>query len=124
MFEDLTRMVLNPDVVTRTRGVIEKCSFCVQRIQEGKLNAKKESRALIDGEIKTACQSACPTNALTFGDQNNKESVVSKTFKDSGRNYYIFEEQHFLPAVGYQVKVRNKDEEPIRGFIHNEEFNL
>lgn len=124
MFEDLTRMVLNPDVVTRTRGVIEKCSFCVQRIQEGKLNAKKEDRLLKDGEIRTACQSACPTNAITFGDQNNKESVVAKTFSGSGRNYFIFEEQHFLPAVGYQVKVRNKDEEPVRGFIHNEEIHL
>ncbi|MDB5227683.1 MAG: Fe-S-cluster-containing hydrogenase subunit [Bacteroidota bacterium] len=121
MFEDLTRMVLNPDVVTRTRGVMEKCSFCVQRIQEGKLNAKKEDRLLQDGEIKTACQSACPTNAITFGDQNNKESAVAKTFAENGRNYFIFEEQHFIPAVGYQVKVRNKNEEPIRGFIQNEE---
>jgi molybdopterin-containing oxidoreductase family iron-sulfur binding subunit len=121
MFEDLTRMVLNPDVVTRTRGVMEKCSFCVQRIQEGKLNAKKENRTVVDGEIKTACQSACPTNAIVFGDQNNKESVVAKTFAENGRNYFIFEELHFLPAVGYQVKVRNKNEEPIRGFIQNEE---
>ncbi len=122
MFEDLTRMVLNPDVVTRTRGVIEKCSFCVQRIQEGKLNAKKEGRTLKDGEVRTACQTACPTNALIFGDQNNKESVLAKTFDKSGRNYFIFEEQHFLPAVGYQVKVRNKAEEPVRGFIQNEEI--
>ncbi len=117
MFEDLTRMVLNPDVVTRSRGVIEKCSFCVQRIQEGKLNAKKEGRPLKDGEVKSACQTACPTNAITFGDQNNKESAVSKTFENSGRNYYVLEEQHFLSAVGYQVKVRNKDEEPAEFFI-------
>ena len=117
MFEDLTRMVLNPDVVTRSRGVIEKCSFCVQRIQEGKLTAKKEGRPLKDGEIKSACQTACPTNAITFGDQNNKESVVAKTFDTNGRNYFVLEEQHFLSAVGYQVKVRNKDEEPAEFFI-------
>ena len=117
MNDDLTRMVLNPDVVTRSRGVIEKCSFCVQRIQEGKLTAKKEGRPLKDGDVKSACQTACPTNAITFGDQNNKESVVAKTFDTSGRNYYVLEEQHFLSAVGYQVKVRNKDEEPAQYFI-------
>ncbi|MFN8284694.1 MAG: TAT-variant-translocated molybdopterin oxidoreductase [Chitinophagales bacterium] len=118
MFEDLTRMVLNPDVVTRSRGVIEKCSFCVQRIQEGKLTAKKEGRVLKDGDVKTACQTACSTNAIIFGDQNNKESVVAKTFETSGRNYFVLEEQHFLSAVGYQVKVRNKDEEPNEFFIY------
>ncbi len=118
MFEDLTRMVLNPDVVTRSRGVIEKCSFCVQRIQEGKLTAKKEGRPLKDGDIKTACQTACPTNAIVFGDQNNKEGVVAQTFDQSGRNYFVLEEQHFLSSVGYQVKVRNKTEEPANYFIH------
>ena len=121
MFEDLTRMVLNPDVVVRSRGVIEKCSFCVQRIQEGKLNAKKAGRPLQDGEIKTACQTACPTNAITFGDQNNKEGAVAKTFNTNGRNYFVLEEQHFIPAVGYQVKVRNKDEEPAEYFIFKPE---
>ena len=119
MFEDLTRMVLNPDVVTRSRGVIEKCSFCVQRIQDGKLTAKKEGRPLKDGEIKTACQSACSTGAITFGDQNNKESHVAKTFETDGRNYFVLEEQHFLSAVGYQVKIRNKDEEPAQFFIEH-----
>jgi MoCo/4Fe-4S cofactor protein with predicted Tat translocation signal len=119
MFEDLTRMVLNPDVVTRSRGVIEKCSFCVQRIQEGKLNAKKEGRPLEDGEIKTACQSACSTGAIVFGDQNNKESAVAKTFETAGRNYFVLEEQHFVSVVGYQVKIRNKDEEPAQFFIEH-----
>lgn len=121
MFEDLTRLVLNPDVVTRSRGVIEKCSFCVQRIQEGKLSAKRENRPLKDGDIKTACQTACSTNAIIFGDQNNKESVVAKTFETNGRNYFLLEEQHFLPSVGYQVKVRNKDEQPARYFIDKSE---
>mgnify|MGYP003738253023 FL=1 len=114
-------MVLNPDVVVRSRGVIEKCSFCVQRIQDGKLNAKKAGRPLQDGEIKTACQTACPTNAITFGDQNNKDGVVAKTFNTSGRNYFVLEEQHFIPAVGYQVKVRNKEEESAQYFIFKPE---
>lgn len=119
MFDSLTRMVLNPDVVVRTRGVIEKCSFCTQRIQEAKLTAKKDNRKIVDGDVKTACQTACPTNAIVFGDMNDKESQVAKAF-DSGRNYFLFEEQHFLAHVGYQVKVRNKDEEPQRGFIQQE----
>ena len=75
--DDLGRMVLNPDVTVRARGVMEKCSLCVQRIQTGKLDAKKEGRAVMDGEIETACASACPTNAITFGDYNDKSSKLS-----------------------------------------------
>jgi molybdopterin-containing oxidoreductase family iron-sulfur binding subunit len=117
MYEDLTRMVLNPDVTVRTRGVIEKCSFCVQRIQAGKLSAKKEGRTLNDQDVTTACQASCPADAITFGDINDKNSAVHQAFFENPRNYYIFEEQHFLPSVGYQVKVRNKDEKPANKFI-------
>ena len=78
MNDDLTRMVLNPDVTVRSRGVMEKCSFCVQRMQEGKLKAKKEDRVLKDGEAKTACMQACPTDAIVFGNVNDKESRVSE----------------------------------------------
>lgn len=116
MYEDLTRMVLNPDVTVRSRGVIEKCSFCAQKIQESKLTAKKEKRKLKDGDIKTACQTACPTNAITFGDINDKESEVYKMFFKNARNYHLLEEQHFLPSVGYQVKIRNKEEKPAKDF--------
>ncbi|MBX7225413.1 MAG: TAT-variant-translocated molybdopterin oxidoreductase [Chitinophagales bacterium] len=116
MYEDLTRMVLNPDVTVRTRGVIEKCSMCVQRIQEGKLTAKKENRTLRDGDIKTACQTSCPTNAIIFGDINDGNSAVHKAFFEEERNYHLFEELHFLTNVGYKVKVRNKDEEPALYF--------
>ncbi|MCP4121662.1 MAG: TAT-variant-translocated molybdopterin oxidoreductase [Bacteroidetes bacterium] len=116
MFEDLTRMVLNPDVTVRCRGVIEKCSFCVQRIQEGKLQAKKEARPLRDGDIKTACQTTCPSNAIAFGDLNDKDSEVHKLVYKNSRNYHLLEEQHFLPSIGYSVKVRNTDEEPIKNF--------
>ncbi|TVR80450.1 MAG: 4Fe-4S dicluster domain-containing protein [Saprospirales bacterium] len=107
--DNLTRMVLNPDVTVRTRGVIEKCSFCVQRIQEGKLKAKNERRALRDGDIKTACVSACPTGAIQFGDMNDKESKVSKD-KESPLNFYVLEEVNVQSSVGYLMKVINKDE--------------
>ncbi len=102
----LGKMVLNPDVVVRERGVVEKCSFCVQRIQEKKLQAKVEERSLVDGEIKTACQQACPADALVFGDLNDPESKVSGMFRDE-RNYHLLEELHTLPSVGYLTKVRN-----------------
>ncbi|MFC2150893.1 4Fe-4S dicluster domain-containing protein [Bacteroidota bacterium] len=104
---DLPRMVLNPDVTVRAKGVIEKCSFCIQRIQEKKLNAKLENRALQDGEIKPACQQTCPANAIVFGDLNDKNSKVYKLFKEQ-RRYHLLEELHTLPSVGYLTKVRNK----------------
>jgi len=103
---DLGRMVLNPDVTVRERGVVEKCSFCIQRIQEAKLTAKNERRLLKDGEVKPACAQACPSNALVFGDLNDPESKVSKMIKDP-RNYHLLEELHTLPTVGYLTKIRN-----------------
>ncbi len=107
--DNLTRMVLNPDVTVRVRGVMEKCSFCVQRIQEGKLTAKREGRALRDGDVRSACQTACPTGAITFGDINNKDSEISKKFKDE-LNYIVLEEVNTRPSVQYTAKVINKDE--------------
>jgi MoCo/4Fe-4S cofactor protein with predicted Tat translocation signal len=103
---DLGRMVLNPDVTVRERGVVEKCSFCVQRIQEAKLKAKNERRLLKDGEIRTACMQACPSGALVFGDLNDKNSKVAQLIKDP-RNYHLLEELHTLPSVGYLTKIRN-----------------
>ncbi|MBI4929838.1 MAG: TAT-variant-translocated molybdopterin oxidoreductase [Bacteroidetes bacterium] len=103
---DLGRMVLNPDIVVRSRGVMEKCTFCVQRIQEGKLNAKKEDRKLTDGDIQSACQTACPTNALLFGDLNNPETEISKLFEDE-RRYLLLEEVGVQPNAFYLTKVRN-----------------
>lgn len=103
---ELGRMVLNPDVTVRERGVVEKCSFCVQRIQDAKLKAKNERRLLKDGEIQTACMQACPSGALVFGDLNDKNSRVSKLIEDP-RNYHLLEELHVLPSVGYLTKIRN-----------------
>jgi molybdopterin-containing oxidoreductase family iron-sulfur binding subunit len=106
MNNEFTQLVLNPDVTTRSRGVMEKCSMCVQRIQAGKLAAKLDKRKLKDGDIKVACQQTCPTNAIIFGDGNDPESEVSKALK-SERTYYVLEEINVKPGVGYQTKVRN-----------------
>jgi molybdopterin-containing oxidoreductase family iron-sulfur binding subunit len=105
--DDLGRMVLNPDVTVRTRGVMEKCSFCVQRIQSTKLVAKKESRMIIDGELATACSDACPTNAIIVGDWNDSKSSVFAS-SNSKRSYQALEEVGVKPNVWYKVKVRNE----------------
>ncbi|HTS43300.1 MAG TPA: TAT-variant-translocated molybdopterin oxidoreductase [Puia sp.] len=111
MGDDLTRMVLNPDVVVRSRGVMEKCSFCVQRLQDGKLKAKKENRPLKDMEdVRTACQQACPTEAIVFGNINDSQSKITKTrAENSERLFYALEELHVLPNVNYLAKIRNTD---------------
>ena len=109
MNEDLTRMVLNPDVTVRARGVIEKCSFCVQRLQDSKLESKKQQDPTIVRNVKTACMQACPTNAIHFGNVNDKESEVSKARKDDNRTFYVLEQLHVLPNVSYLAKIRNTD---------------
>ncbi len=108
--DEVKRMVLNPDVVVRQRGVVEKCTLCVQRIQEGKLKAKTEGRELRDGEIEVACEQACPTGAIVFGDTNMEGARIIKLFEDE-RSYGLLEELKTLPSVVYMTKVRNKDEE-------------
>lgn len=107
--DNLTRMVLNPDVTVRSRGVIEKCSMCVQRIQEGKLTAKRENRTLKDGDIRTACQTACPTGAIIFGDMNNHDSELNHLLEDP-KNYIALEETNVRSSIGYMMKVVNKSE--------------
>lgn len=110
--DDLGKMVLNPDVTVRARGVMEKCSFCVQRIQDGKLNAKKEGRPVKDGEVTTACATACPTNAIQFGDLNDDNSQVNE-ISNSDRSYNLLQEIGTKPNVFYMTKVRNVDEERV-----------
>jgi len=107
--DDLGKMVLNPDVTVRSRGVMEKCSLCIQRIQEGKLNAKKDGRTIKDGEIETACAQSCPTQAITFGNVNDATSRVASAVKDE-RSYHVLEELAIQPSVYYLVKVRNTEE--------------
>lgn len=118
--DDLGRMVLNPDVVVRSRGVMEKCSMCVQRIQEGKLEAKKTERKLVDGDVVTACQEACPTNAIVFGDLNDPNSAVSilRKAEEEGRNYFVLDELGVKPTVSYLTKVRNCEETIEEGKFH------
>jgi molybdopterin-containing oxidoreductase family iron-sulfur binding subunit len=106
MNDDLGRMVLNPDVTVRSRGVMEKCSMCIQRTQLGKLEAKKRGVALKDGDIQTACQSACDTGAIVFGDVNDKHSKVFNLKQDK-RMYHLLGSVGTQPSVFYQVKVRN-----------------
>jgi len=103
---EFTQLVLNPDVVSRSRGVMEKCTMCIQRIQAGKLKAKMEKRPLKDGDIKLACSSACSANAIIFGDANDPNSEVSKALKNE-RVYYVLEEINVQPGIGYMTKVRN-----------------
>lgn len=109
MNNDLGRMVLNPDVVVRTRGVMEKCSMCIQMTQNTILEAKKEGRRVKDGEFQTACSKACSTGAMTFGDMNDKESEIRKVYA-SNRRYYLLEEIGTKPNVFYHTKVRNRVE--------------
>ena len=104
--DKLGNMVLNPDVTVRSRGVMEKCSFCVQRIQEAKAEAKREGRELADGDVQPACVQSCPANALVFGDRNDPESAIAKQRADP-RHYHALEELNVLPSVGYLRKVRN-----------------
>jgi Fe-S-cluster-containing dehydrogenase component/formylmethanofuran dehydrogenase subunit D len=96
---------LNPDVTVRTKGVMEKCTFCVQRIVEGKNNARIERRPVREGEIRTACQQTCPAQAIMFGDLKEPESMVNVLAHDGRRAYHVLEELNTTPAVTYLKKI-------------------
>ncbi|MEQ1821894.1 MAG: TAT-variant-translocated molybdopterin oxidoreductase [Fimbriimonadaceae bacterium] len=102
----LLRMINNPDVTVRSRGVMEKCTYCVQRINAARIKSKKERRPIKDGEVVTACQQACPTKAITFGDTANPQSAVSKKKKEE-RNYSLLEHVGTKPRTTYLGRVRN-----------------
>ncbi|UZR93099.1 TAT-variant-translocated molybdopterin oxidoreductase [Chondrinema litorale] len=112
MNNKLGKMVLNPDVTVRSRGVMEKCSMCVQRLQAGKLKAKIEGRTVVDSDAQTACASACTAGAITFGDLNNKQSKVRETMDEQleARAYNVLDELNVSPNVWYLAKIRNKEE--------------
>ncbi len=107
--DDLQNLVLNPDVTVRSRGVMEKCSMCVQRIEEGKIDAKGRGEPLADGNIQTACQQSCPAQAIVFGDMNDADSRLHKALEDP-RRFGVLEEFNFRPRVSYQRIVRNSDD--------------
>jgi MoCo/4Fe-4S cofactor protein with predicted Tat translocation signal len=109
MNDDLGRMVLNPDVVVRSRGVMEKCSMCIQKTQKTILDAKRDGRVINDGEFQTACSAACSNGAMVFGDINDKESQVAK-LKEDNRMYHLLESVGTKPNVMYQTKVVNTTE--------------
>ncbi|MGJ5641771.1 TAT-variant-translocated molybdopterin oxidoreductase [Formosa sp. S-31] len=109
MNDDLGRMVLNPDVVVRSRGVMEKCSMCIQMTQKTILDAKRDGRVIKDGEFQTACSAACSSGAMVFGDINDKDSKVAH-LKEDNRMYHLLEHVGTKPNVIYQTKVRNTKE--------------
>jgi len=111
----VANLALNPDVTVRSRGVMEKCSFCVQRIQEAKISAGVRGEDLAPGAVQTACQQSCPAGAIVFGDLANPESDIAKAATDP-RHYRLFEELNIQPSVGYQRLIRNRSEEE-RGHV-------
>ena len=107
---DILKLAMNPDVTVRARGVMEKCTYCTQRVNRAKIDAKLAGRALKDGDVKTACQQACPASAIEFGDLRDKSSRVVKAKADS-RNYSLLEELNTKPRTTYLAKVRNPNPE-------------
>ncbi len=106
--DDRENLVLNPDVTVRSRGVMEKCSFCVQRIQEAKIEARRQDRPIADGDVRMACEQSCPAGAIVFGDLNDPKSRVAALVAD-GRHFQVLGDIGIRPRVGYLAVVRNRE---------------
>jgi molybdopterin-containing oxidoreductase family iron-sulfur binding subunit len=104
------KLLRNPEVTVRSRGVMEKCTYCVQRINRGRIEAQKENRRVQDGEVLTACQQACPAGAIVFGDINDPKSRVTR-LKAEPRNYGLLAELNTRPRTTYLAEVRNPNPE-------------
>jgi molybdopterin-containing oxidoreductase family iron-sulfur binding subunit len=109
---DLLSLVNNPEVTVRSRGVMEKCTFCIQRIMDGRSNAIAEHRQFKGSDVKTACQESCNTNAIKFGDSNDRTSEIYK-YRNHELAYYVLEEVNTKPNVTYLAKLRNTDTEEV-----------
>jgi molybdopterin-containing oxidoreductase family iron-sulfur binding subunit len=107
---EVTKMIYNPEVTVRSRGVMEKCTYCVQRIQAAMIRAKNDRRRLEDGELKTACQQVCPTRAIVFGNLSDPQSEVARLAKDD-RSYAILAELNVKPRTMYLARIRNPNPE-------------
>ncbi|MEE3329153.1 MAG: 4Fe-4S dicluster domain-containing protein, partial [Myxococcota bacterium] len=110
-FPGMLGLMLNPDVTVRQQGVMEKCSFCVQRIEEARQTAKDEDRDIADGEVKTACQQACPTNSISFGNLRDEASAVVKEADQPNRSYHLLQELNLRSSITYLAKVNREDPE-------------
>ena len=104
------KMMRNPNVTVRSRGVMEKCTYCVQRITQHRVDAEREDRKIADGELQTACQQSCPANAIVFGNINDPNSRVAK-LKASSRNYGLLADLNTHPRTTYLAEVRNPNPE-------------
>jgi molybdopterin-containing oxidoreductase family iron-sulfur binding subunit len=104
------KLMRNPEVTVRSRGVMEKCTYCTQRIASARIEAQKDNREIRDGEILTACQAACPTDAIIFGNLNDKDAKVSK-LKGDRRNYVVLNELNTQPRTTYLAALKNQNKE-------------